>query len=267
MEVLGFTISVLMGISLGLLGGGGSLFAVPVLVYIFGINATLSSMYSNFMVGITAGIGFYGYYLKDLVCFKSALDFLFPAITSIVLFKEYLIPLLPDTFSVFDFQMVSKSSLILILTGLLMLIAAIRMLARDENKSLNQTYEVESVYLMLSGIVIGGLTAFIGIGGGFLIVPALLAYGKLPMKRAVGTALLIIFLKSFTGFSIDLLQVQLDWPFLLKFSSFGLAGMLAGIYLSGLVPNEKLKKGFAWLILGVGSMVLIKELFIQPFNI
>ncbi len=267
MEVLGFTISVLMGVSLGLLGGGGSIFAVPVLVYIFGIDAIHSSIYSNFMVGITAGIGFYGYYLRNLICFKSALGFLLPALTSIFFFKEYLIPYLPDTIQVLNIYSVSKSSLILIITGLLMLIASIWMLDKDENKGIDHSNEVEPVYLNLSGIVIGGLTAFIGIGGGFLIVPALLVYGKLPMKKAIGTALLIILFKSFTGFSIDVIQNQFDWTFLLKFSAFGVVGMLAGIYLSGLVSNEKLKKGFAYLILGVGSLVLIKELFIQPFNI
>lgn len=266
MEVLGFTISVLMGVSLGLLGGGGSIFAVPVLVYIFGIDAIHSSMYSNFMVGITACIGFYGYYLKNLICFKSAFGFLLPALTSIFLIKKYLIPHLPETFRVFNIQSISKPSLILIITGLLMLIASIRML-KGENKGSNRSNEVEPVYLNLSGIVIGGLTAFIGIGGGFLIVPALVVFAKLPMKKAIGTALFIILLKSATGFSIDFTQYQFDWTFLLKFSAFGTVGMLAGIYLSGLVSNEKLKKGFAYLILGVGSMVLIKELIIQPFNI
>lgn len=266
MEVLGFTISILMGVSLGLLGGGGSIFAVPVLVYIFGIDALHSSMYSNFMVGITAGIGFYGYYLRNLICFKSALGFLLPALTSIILFKEFLIPHLPDTFQVFSIQPVSKSSLILIITGLLMFIASIRMFSKDENKDKNRSNEFEPVYLNLSGIVIGGLTAFIGIGGGFLIVPALAVFANLSMKKAIGTALFIILLKSITGFLIDFNQYQFDWTFLLKFSAFGTIGMLAGIYLSGLVPNEKLKKGFAWLILGVGGMVLIKELFIQPFN-
>lgn len=267
MEVLGFTISVLMGVSLGLLGGGGSIFAVPVLVYIFGIDATHSSMYSNFMVGITAGIGFYGYYLRNLICFKSALGFLLPALTSLFWFKEFLIPQFPDTFQVFNIQPVSKSSLILIITGLLMIIASIRMFSKNENKGINRSNEVKPVYLNLSGMVIGGLSAFIGIGGGFLIVPALAVFAKLPMKKAIGTALFIILLKSIMGFLIDFNQYQFDWTFLIKFSAFGMVGMLAGIYLSGLVSNEKLKKGFAWLIFGVGSMVLIKELFIQPINL
>lgn len=267
MEVLGFTISVLMGVTLGLLGGGGSIFAVPVLVYIFGIDATHSSIYSNFMVGITAGIGFYGYYLRILICFRSAFGFLLPAITSIVLFKEDLIPQLPDTFSIFQFHIISKSNQIHIIPGLLMLFASYSMLVNDENKSKNLSKEAESVYLVLSGIVIGGLTAIIGIGGGFLIVPALVVYVKLPMKKAIGTALLIILFKSLTGFLFDLSQNQFDWGFLLKFSAFGIIGMLVGIYLSGLVSNEKLKKGFAYLFLGVGSMVINKELIIQPLNI
>ncbi len=160
MEVLGFTISVLMGVTLGLLGGGGSIFAVPVLVYIFGIDATHSSIYSNFMVGITAGIGFYGYYLRILICFRSAFGFLLPAITSIVLFKEDLIPQLPDTFSIFQFHIISKSNQIHIIPGLLMLFASYSMLVNDENKSKNLSKEAESVYLVLSGIVIGGLFCY-----------------------------------------------------------------------------------------------------------
>lgn len=267
MEVLGFTISVLMGISLGLLGGGGSIFTVPVLVYVFGINATLSSIYSNFTVGLIAGIGFYNYSLRKLIDFRCAFSFLLPALISIFYCKEYLVPALPDAFSFFDLIGISKSSLILLMTGILMLIASGFMLKEKETQTTPSSTKNGSVLLSCSGLVIGGLTAFIGIGGGFLIVPALVVFGHLPMKKAIGTTLFIILIKSCTGFIIDLNQYSLDWFFLIKFSTAGILGLLTGIYLSDLVSNDKLKRSFAYLIGVVGCMVLIKELFFPPFNI
>jgi uncharacterized membrane protein YfcA len=249
---------VLMGVTLGLIGGGGSLFTVPVLVYIFGLDSLISGTYSHFMVGVTTLFGFSSYWQKKAVSFTTGVLFLVPSVTAVFLAKVLLWPLLPDTLMKSSLGEVTKDRFVLLLTALLMLWAAFKM--RKTETQMKNRLPYKNLHLILSAVVIGLFTAVIGIGGGFLIVPALLVFGRLSMNNAVGTALFIVFVKSIIGFTIDMDGKKIDWYFLLTFSGFGLLGMQIGIYLSEWVAKEKLKTGFAFLLFGTGILILYSEL-------
>jgi len=156
---------------------------------------------------------------------------------------------------------------ILLLVAVLMLFASYSMI-RDKKKLQEETEEETKPkfnipMIVLEGSVVGVLTGLVGAGGGFLIIPALVLFAKLPMKMAVGTSLLIIAAKSLLGF-IGVLQADqpIDWIFLLIFSAISVIGIFAGSYLSTFIEGSRLKRGFGWFVLVMGTFMIVKELFL-----
>ena len=261
MEYLGYFASIIIGLSLGLIGGGGSILTIPILVYLFKIDPELATSYSLFIVGITAASGCISHYRMGNLKLKSALYFAIPSVFSILVVREVIFPNIAATlFSIAGFE-VSKNFMIMIIFSILMIAASISMI---KNNSIEISSSNQTNYFRLGviGLIIGGITGFLGAGGGFLIIPALLFFAKLPMKQAVGTSLLIIFINSTIGFSGDLyLGIPIDYPFLFIISGIAFIGMVIGTQLSKKINGAKLKPIFGWFVLIMGLYIITKELF------
>lgn len=264
MEIIGYLASALIGISLGLIGGGGSILTVPVLVYLLGVNAVEATAYSLFIVGSTALVGAYPKYKQGLVNLKTALIFGIPSIIAVYLTRKFLVPSIPTELFTIGGLMITKSILMMLLFAVLMVFASVSMI-RDQKVGSNQKDAVQKFnypMILLEGAIVGILTGLVGAGGGFLIIPALVLFTGLPMKEAVGTSLLIIAAKSLIGFTGDLGHFEMNWNLLLIVSSIAIAGIFLGNYLSLKIDGAKLKKGFGWFVLVMGLYIIAKELFL-----
>lgn len=262
--ILGYLASILIGVSLGLIGGGGSILTVPVLVYLLGLNPVLSTAYSLFVVGATSLVGSFTYMKKGLVNYRAALVFAVPSFITVFLTRKFVVPAIPDpVFTIGDF-MLSKGAGIMGLFALIMLAAAFSMIRhKDKSESDSGTQAIQFNYplIALEGAAVGLLTGLVGAGGGFLIIPALVLLARIPMKMAVGTSLLIIAAKSLIGFLGDIGQQAIDWNFLAIFTSLSVVGIFLGSYLTRFIPGEKLKRLFGWFVLGMAVFILWKEFF------
>lgn len=255
MEVVGYTAALLIGISLGLVGGGGSILTVPVLVYLFGISPIVATSYSLFVVGSTSLVGSVNSYRQGWVDLRTVYLAGISSIITVFITRKFIIPLIPEMISIGGLR-VSFSILTMILFAILMLIASISMIRRAPAK---RQAAPGIATLPLYGIAIGLVTGFLGAGGGFLLIPALVLVLHLPMKKAVGTSLLIIALNSFVGFAGDAGHYPMNWALLITISSIAIAGVFVGGILSKKIPPEKLKTGFGWFILLVGVFIIIRE--------
>lgn len=268
MEIIGYFASALIGVSLGLIGGGGSILTVPVLVYLFGVDPVLATAYSLFIVGATSLVGAFPKYRDGQVNLKTAVIFGIPAILAVYATRAWLVPMIPNpVFSFGDF-VVSKAMLMMGLFAVLMVFASYSMI-RDNKSGAEETATTEPQQfnypmILTEGAVVGVLTGLVGAGGGFLIIPALVLFSKLPMKQAVGTSLLIIAAKSLIGFTGDMAQYQMDWQLLGIVSALAIAGIFIGNGLSRNVDGNKLKKAFGWFVLVMGIYILVKELYLNP---
>lgn len=264
MEILGFFAAVLMGMSLGLIGGGGSILTVPILVYLFNIDPVLATAYSLFVVGITSLVGSYSHYKAGHIQMKTALIFGAPSIVSVYVIRKWIVPAIPDPVFQVNEWVIGKSLFIMILFAVLMLLAAVSMILKPKTKPNSHTEPKMNYWMIfLEGLVVGSVTGMVGAGGGFLIIPALVLLAGLSMKEAVGTSLLIIAMKSLIGFTGDLgTGLVMDFQFLTMFSGFSLAGIFLGTYLSRMIPNEKLKPAFGYFVLLTGAGILLKEVLL-----
>ncbi|MBL7723983.1 MAG: sulfite exporter TauE/SafE family protein [Chitinophagaceae bacterium] len=263
MEIIGYIASLIIGISLGLIGGGGSILTVPVLVYLFGVEPVLATAYSLFIVGSSSLVGAVPKYKQGMVNLKTAIIFGIPSIAAVFATRKFIVPGIPkEVFSIGDF-VVTKSILMMVLFAILMVFASVSMI-RDKKKT-QETENGEQKFnypmILLEGAVVGVLTGLVGAGGGFLIIPALVLFSKLPMKQAVGTSLLIIAAKSLIGFTGDLSNFTMDWKLLLSVTALAIAGIFVGDALSKKIDGDKLKKGFGWFVLVMGIYIIVKELF------
>ncbi|MEG1591144.1 sulfite exporter TauE/SafE family protein [Chryseobacterium sp.] len=264
MEIFGYIASVLIGVSLGLIGGGGSIFTVPVLVYLFGIDAFLATEYSLFVVGISSLIGSLSYLKNGLVDLRTALIFGIPSVFSIFFTRSFLLPLIPDSiFRIGNFVMTKNIVLLLIFAGL-MIAASYRMILKNKVTEIKtKSLQKNNVFLAaVEGSVVGFLTGLVGAGGGFMIIPALVDFLKMPMKIAVGTSLVIISINSLIGFFSSVKHVKVDWNFLLSLSFIAIIGIIIGTQLSKKINGEKLKPIFGWFILIMGVYIILKEIVI-----
>jgi uncharacterized protein len=267
-ELAGFLAAVVMGLSLGLIGGGGSILTVPILVYLFGIDAVLATAYSLFVVGLTSAVGSLSHFRKGNVEVRTALVFGAPAIVAVFAVRKFALPALPEVILTLGTFTLTKSVLLLLLFALLMLVTSVFMIRQPQlpdTISPNQNKRAFNYPLILAeGVVVGGITGLVGAGGGFLIIPALVLLAGLPMKQAIGTSLLIITLKSLLGFLGDVgTGSSIDYSFMLLFSGIAMVGILAGSYLTRFISNEKLKPAFGWFVLVMGVYIMVKEVVLR----
>lgn len=264
-EIIGYVGALLMGVSLGLIGAGGSILTVPILVYLFHIGAEQATGYSLFVVGLTSVIGSMAYIREKKVDFKTAIVFGIPSIIGVFSARAFIVPAIPKVlFSVEAFTM-TKPLALLLLFAVIMLLASYSMIKPSKKQAEDGTQEnmkFNYPLILVEGLVVGIVTGLVGAGGGFLIIPALVLLARLPMSLAVGTSLLIIGIKSLIGFAGEMgAEATIDWPFLLIFSGISIVGIFIGTHFNKLVPSEKLKPAFGYFVLVMGGYIIIKELF------
>jgi len=262
MEILGFLASILIGVSLGLVGSGGSILTVPVLVYMLAVDPVAATGYSLFIVGFTAGVGSVGYFQKGLVNIKTAIVFGIPSIIAVFSTRAWIVPAIPKEVFTVAGHVVTKSELLMLLFAVLMVVASMSMIKKDKKvveEEVNGEQKFNYPMILLEGGLVGVITGLVGAGGGFLIIPALVLLSKLPMKEAVGTSLVIIAAKSLIGFFGEASEAAIDWKLLAIVTAFATVGIFGGIFLSKKIDGAKLKPAFGWFVLVMGIYIITKE--------
>lgn len=259
--------AMVIGLTLGLVGGGGSILTVPILVYVIGISPLKAISYSLFIVGTTALVGVFDFYRKKFVDLKAAISFAIPSFTAVFLTRKYILPFIPERILHIGNFILTKETSIMIAFSLLLVFASFPMIRQKQQlqksnlKADNKKFNY--LFIFTEGTIVGGLTGIVGVGGGFLIIPSLVLFAGLPMKMAIGTSLFIIALNSLVGFSTDLISgISIDWKFLLSFSTCAFAGIILGAFLAKKVDGEKLKPAFGWLTIAMAIFIIAKELIL-----
>jgi uncharacterized protein len=263
-ELAGYVATVFIGLSLGFIGAGGSILCVPVMVYLFSVKPLEAASYSLFIVGMSSAVGAVSNYRKGLVQFDIALTMGLFSVAGIFVTRSLIMPAIPSTLGTVGHYTIKKSFASMVLFAVLMLFASFSMTRNEALKNIRQksSRQKNLVKLSLCGIAIGFIAGLSGIGGGFLLIPSLVLFAGLPMKEAVATSLLIITMNCMIGFVTDANHVSFDWTFLLKLTVFSVSGIIAGILLGRKLQSPDLKKIFGWLVMVIGSGILIKEIFI-----
>ena len=260
-EVIGYISAVFIGIILGLIGGGGSILTVPVLVYILAIEPVLATAYSLFIVGTTALVGAVKNIKTGNIDIKTGIVFSIPSLFAVYFTRRIIIPSIPQKIIIINDFSLSKETGIMLFFSLIMLLAATSMIYKRKEKRKEKENKIKYTAISLEGLVVGVFTGLVGAGGGFLIIPALVLLGGLSMKKAIGTSLMIISVKSLIGFTGDLsTALNIDWFFLSSFCFFSVLGMGLGLHISKFIEGQKLKKVFGWFVLLISLFVFIKEL-------
>ncbi len=257
MEVAGYVASLFIGISLGLIGGGGSVLTVPILVYFFNIEPVIATAYSLFIVGSTSAVGAMQKWLRQEINFRVALTFGLPSLLTVFAIRKLLIPILPEIIFQYADFVVRKGPLTLVLFAILMVAAAIGIVKpqRISRPKLPQTQG-----LIFLGVIVGVISGLLGAGGGFIIIPALLFYASLDIKSAVGSSLFIIAFNSLIGFAGDLAHHHINWELLLPITLLSIAGTFVGNSLATRLSGPKTKAIFGWFIMLTGISILVIEL-------
>jgi len=260
METAGFIASALVGVVMGLIGGGGSILTIPILVYLFSMHPTLAISYSFFIVGVTSLVGAIDNFRKGLVNLKTVGLFGSSSVTTVFLSRKFIIPILPDVFFRIGRYQVTHEMFVMIMFAILMLCASISMIRQNRDEAQPRQKDKPAA-LVMYGMLIGIVTGFLGAGGGFLLIPALVLLMRLPMKAAIGTSLFIISLNSLIGFLGDIGRHAMDWPFILMVTGIAVAGIFVGGYFSRHIEGSKLKRMFGWFVLAMAIFIIIGELY------
>ena len=247
--LLVLALSVVIGLSLGVLGGGGSILTVPILVYVAGFEAKEAIAASLFVVGVTSVVSVISHARKGRVMWRTGLIFGAAGMAG-----AFVGGLLGGHI---------PGQILLIAFAIMMVATSLAMLRgrkkKNDGGAAPVKHELPLGRVLLDGAVVGLVTGLVGAGGGFLVVPALALLGGLPMAVAVGTSLVVIAMKSFAGLAGYLTTVQLDWGITLGVTAAAIVGSLIGAKLAGRIPETALRKAFGWFVLAMGTFVLIQQ--------
>ncbi len=257
MEIAGYFAAAIVGLTMGLLGGGGSILTIPILVYLFHISPTLAISYSLFIVGVTSLVGAMNNLRNKQVDLKTVLLFGSASVTTVFITRKFIIPIVPDVFFTIGDYEVTHAMFVMVMFAILMVAASVSMIRNRKPRTGTGTANPRR--LIGYGILIGLVTGFLGAGGGFLLIPALVLLMRLPMKRAIGSSLLIISMNSLVGFAGDLGRHKVEWQLVLTLTIIAIAGIFAGGYLNTRIPGRKLKVAFGWFVLVVGIYIILRE--------
>lgn len=261
LTIAGYIAASLIGVSLGLIGGGGSILTIPVLVYLFGVQPLLATGYSLFIVGSTSLVGAIKNYRKGLVHIKTAISFSIISTITVLVTRKFLLHIIPDNLFSIGNIVITKSIMTMLLFAVVMMIAAFKMIYAVQPKDCPEcANKFQPFKILYSAMGIGLLTGLLGAGGGFLIIPALIFLFYLPVNQAIGTSLLIIAINNLIGFAGDIFHTTIDWTLLLSVTIVAAIGIFIGSKLGEKIHGEKLKKGFGWFVLIMGIYIIIKEI-------
>ena len=258
MEILGYVGALFIGLVLGLTGGGGSILTVPILVYLMSVSPVTATAYSLFIVGTTSTFGAIQNYRKNLVDIKNGFIFAIPSFIAVYLTRKFIVPRIPEII-IESPILITKNTFLMLFFAVIMIFGALSVLKKKSQDNNNE----EKRNLILIGIqtfTIGIIIGLVGAGGGFLIIPSLILFAKLPMRKAVGTSLFIIAMNSLVGFIGDVQNLVIDWVFLLTFSAISVVGIFIGMYLTKYTNESQLKKIFAYFVLVMAATILLKEM-------
>lgn len=251
--MLGYIALAAMGVTLGLVGAGGSILTIPILVYLLNIPILLATSYSMVVVGSTAFIGLVRY--RHHILFKKAVIFLIPSVLGVFAARYFIIPALPHTIGSLP---IDKALVILFL--IFMSAAGYFMIKKTPFDAQNHLPKNQNINVILIGSALGGIMGILGAGGGFLIIPTLVLLMGFSMQQAVPTSLFIITINSLIGFAADQHHFMVDhWTHLAKYLAPALLGMLAGLYIATFVNGGSLKKAFGYFVWIVGIAIFTKE--------
>lgn len=261
MEILGYIASLAMGIALGLFGGGGSVLTVPIMVYLFQVSPMTATAYSLFVVGLTAFIGSIMYIRKGEIDFKIGLLFAIPSVLGVHIARAWILPSIPDEVIRLDNFLISKDTLIMVTFAILMIAASLSMLKSKQPSPQAQQLKPNQMFVMsLEGLIVGLIAGFVGAGGGFLIIPALVFMAGLEMRNAIGTSLTIIAFQSLLGFAGDISRgLQINWFILSSVSIIAAMGIVVGFLVVHRLKEQKLKLAFGWFVLIMGAAIFIEQ--------
>jgi uncharacterized protein len=260
-ETLGFLASFVMGIILGLVGGGGSILTVPIMVYLFGFSPTVATSNSLFVVGLAALIGSVLSFRKGEIDFKAGFSFAVPSVIGVNVSRGLILPKIPETIASLHGFAFTKEILIMVTFAALMIAASYSMIKKkSEKKPMSVPTFIRISLIAFGGLVVGLIAGFVGAGGGFLIIPALVFWAGLSMRVAIGTSLLIIALQSLLGFAGDIARgATAEWSRLALIASIAVLGIIVGSAFARKVNEQQLKTGFGWLVLIMGFTILVEQ--------
>lgn len=270
MEILGYITALFIGISLGLTGSGGSILMLPVLVYFFGLEMIQATAYSLFVVGVTSITGLGKYIKEKSIDITSSLAFGIPSLILVAVTRRYITPEIPEIIHFSESFTVSRHFFMMTLFAVLMILASFRFIRRKQNTTSHEgtCNKPKNCVpkLAVAGIAVGFLTGLLGIGGGFLIVPALVTFVHLDMKKAIGTSLLLITVNSLIGFLSEKHFQNMDWNLLIVVTLISVTGMLIGSRLVKKINTAQLKLIFGWFILSMGVVIMLKEIIVYSYK-
>jgi hypothetical protein len=253
-DVIGHFLAIAIGISLGLLGGGGSVLALPVLVYVMGTATKSAIAMTLIIVGTVSLLGAIPHWRRGHLNGKVAI--VFGSATMLGAYGGARLAMQPWVTATFQMTLFAVS--MLLAAGLMIYRTAQPEPIADPVSRL-PVCRYCGLWLMTEGVAVGSLTGLIGVGGGFAIVPALVLFGKLPMKQAIGTSLLIIAANSIAGLLGYVGHLALDWPLTVSFTFAAGLGTVLGSYWAQFVSTRQLQQGFGYFLLAIAAFVLFKN--------
>jgi hypothetical protein len=263
--ILGYIGAILTGLVLGLLGGGGAAVSIPILVYAFHVPPSTATGYSLLIVCFTALLGTVQNIRMGLVKYKALVRCGLPALISIYVMRRFLIHSIPATFfSIYGFKLTKDTFILLLLAFFMAMVARNMIIAAKPDKT--DAKQTPYISILLQSIFIGLFTGMVGAGGGFLLIPLLLASEPMEFRNATATSLTLVTLNSFIGFVGDMQSSSvIDWPFLLSFLGCSIVGVIVGIKVAHRIDNKKLRLIFGYAMMGIAIFIIFKELVIKAF--
>jgi Predicted permeases len=259
MEILGYFAVLFIGVVLGSIGSGGSMLAIPVLVYLFSMDIETASAYSLFVVGMTSLTGAVVKQKARLLSVQAAVMFGLPSVASTFIARRWIIVSLPQQIMQSGSFSLMKEDFLLALFSILMIASSVVMII-NKRSDMQSSRMSASYHLIPSGFLVGLLAGLVGAGGGFLILPALVFFAGLSFTTAVGTTLIIIACNCLLGFCGDVFNHPIDWYFLLFITALAVLGLLVGSWSNEkLFQASSLQKAFAFFTMALGIFILVQQ--------
>jgi uncharacterized protein len=258
MEFVGYLALIGIGIALSLMGAGGSLLSVPILVYLFSLDVVTASSYSLFIVGTTSLLGALLKQKDQRADLRAGVIFAMSSVVAVFSTRKWIIPSIPDEILLANDLLVTKRALILVVFAMLVIVSSLMMLMKYSWAPIDQGKQ-RLKFLLPVGFATGIIGGFVGAGGGFLILPSLVIFARLPFKIAIGTTLLVIGFNSLLGFLGDVMNYSINWLFLAMITGLASLGMLLGNLVSAKIPSYHLRLSFGWIMLATALLILVKE--------